>query len=112
LTVYRGSKTWIDRIESLRSGSAELTQDFRIFREAAFVLFREDEFSIKFDIENPTAAGNEFGRDVVLLLDLGRQTGGLRFVVSTRAICNSDDHSSLPLSIIVESKSWDRALES
>jgi hypothetical protein len=47
----------------------------------------------------------------VVLLDPGRQTGGLRLVVSTRAVRNSDDHFPLLSSIMVEPKSWNRALE-
>ena len=103
MTACPDSKTRIDRIQSLRRDSAELTQNFRLFREATFIFFREDELPVELDVENATSAGNELGRDVVVLLDLGCQTGGLRFVVSTRAVGNSDDHSFLPRRIILES---------
>jgi len=71
----------------------------------------EDELSIHLDIENATPAGNQLRSDVVALLDPGRQTGSLRFVVSTRAIGNSDDHSGLQISIMVHSTAGNRALD-
>jgi hypothetical protein len=71
----------------------------------------KDELSVHLDIENATPAGDQLRRDVVALLDPGRQTGSLRFVVSTRAIRDSDDHSGLQISIIVHSTAGNRALE-
>jgi hypothetical protein len=71
----------------------------------------ENELPIHLDVENAPTACDELGRDVVVLLNLGRQTGCPWFVVSTRAIGNSDDHSFLPSCIIVEVRPWDRALE-
>ncbi len=62
----------------------------------------EDELPVQLDVEDSTAARDEFGRDVVFFLDLGRQTGGLRLVISTRAIRNSDVHFFLPRWMIVE----------
>ena len=55
-------------------------------------MLREDQLPIYLDVEYASLARDEFGNDVVTLLDLGRQTGGLGFVVSTRAIGDSDDH--------------------
>jgi hypothetical protein len=86
------SKIRTDPFELLCSGSVELAKDLRIFRKSTFVVLREDELSVDLDVENSTAAGDEFGNDVVVLLDPGRQTGGLRLVVSTRAVGNSDLH--------------------
>jgi len=37
---------------------AELIQDFRIFGEAAFVMFREDELSIHLDVKNSTSTSD------------------------------------------------------
>jgi hypothetical protein len=71
----------------------------------------EDELSVHLDIENATPAGDQLRRDVVALLDPGRQTGSLRFVVSTRAVRDSDDHSGLQISIIVHSTGGNRGLE-
>ena len=70
----------------------------------------EDELSIHFDIENATPSGDQLRRDIVALSDSGRQTGSPRFVVSTRAIRNSDDHSGLQISIVVHSTGGNRAL--
>jgi hypothetical protein len=42
----------------LRIGSAELIQYFRIFGEAAFVMFREDELSIHLDVEDSTSTSD------------------------------------------------------
>jgi hypothetical protein len=103
------SKIRTDPFELLCSGSVELREDLRIFRKSTFVVLREDELSVDLDVEDSTAAGDEFGNDVVVLLDPGRQTGGLRLVVSTRAVRNSDDHYPLLSSIMVEPKSWNRA---
>jgi hypothetical protein len=63
----------------------------------------EDELSVHLDIENATPAWDQLRSDFVALLDPGRQTGSLRFVVSTRAIRNSDVHSGLQISIMVHS---------
>lgn len=79
-------------LADLAGSSTELIQDLGIFREAPLVMFRKDEFSVDFDIENPAGTRNEFGLDVMVLLDSGRQTGGLWPIVSTRAVRNSDDH--------------------
>jgi len=65
-------------------------------------MFGEDQLPIQFDVENSTAARDELGCDVVFFLDLGRQTGGLRLVISTRAIRDSNDHFFLPRWMIVE----------
>ena len=48
----------IDCHPSVRVGSAELIQDFRIFGEAAFVMFREDELSIHLDVKNSTSTSD------------------------------------------------------
>jgi hypothetical protein len=55
-------------------------------------MLREDQLPIYLDVEYASLARDEFGNDVATLLDLGRQTGGLGFVVSTRAVSDSDDH--------------------
>ena len=62
-------------------------------------MFREDERAVPLHVEDSSGARDEFGRDAVLLLDPGRQTGSLRFVVSTCAVGNSDLHRGLTLSI-------------
>jgi hypothetical protein len=53
----------------------------------------EEQISIHHDIEHAPVASNQSGFDAELSLDLGRQTGGPRVVVSNSAVCNRDVHA-------------------
>ena len=54
-----------------------------------------DQLAIGDDIEDASSAGDERRLDAESLLDRGRQTGGLRFVVSLHAVGDADFHESL-----------------
>jgi hypothetical protein len=63
-----------------------------VLREAARLVFGVDQLSVHLDVEDAVVALDELGLDTNLLLDLGRQTGGLREVVSTVAVLDRDTH--------------------
>ena len=52
-------------------------QHFRILREAAGLMLGVDEFALQADVEDPPSPLDEFRVHLRLLLDGGRQTGGL-----------------------------------
>ena len=78
-----------DRVGALtlafRSGS-EQAQNLLVFGEAAHFVLREYEATVGDDIEDAVVAADEFGFDLQFLFQGGRQTGGLRQVVSTPAV--------------------------
>jgi hypothetical protein len=51
-----------------------------------------DLLAVDGDVEDPAAPFDQLGFDVVLLLDSGRQTGGLWQVVSGAAVLDRDLH--------------------
>jgi hypothetical protein len=55
-------------------------------REAPELLLREDQLVAGSDLEDAAAAADEQGFQAELVLDLSRQTGGSRIVVSARAV--------------------------
>ena len=55
-------------------------------REASARLLREDQAAVSDDLEDAAVALDQGRRDAVLLLDLGRQTGGPGQVVSAYAV--------------------------
>jgi hypothetical protein len=59
-------------------------------REAAKLLLGEDQVVADGDLEDPAAALDEPGLKSELLLDLSRQTGGTRVVVSSDAVLDGD----------------------
>ena len=65
---------------------AEQPQDFLVFGEAAGFVPGEHEPIVGDDIEDAVVAADEFGFDLQFLFQGGRQTGGLRQVVSTAAV--------------------------
>ena len=84
----RGSR----RATLARARVSEQPEDFLVFGKAAALVFGEDEFTVGDDIENAVVAADEFGFDLQFLLQGGRQTGGLRQVVSTAAVFDRDLH--------------------
>ena len=63
--------------------------------KAAGLLFAIDAAAIGHDVEDAASAGDQRRVDVELLFDRGRQTGGLRFVVSLHAVGDADLHGAL-----------------
>jgi hypothetical protein len=74
----------------------ERPDDFAGIREAAGVALRVDECAIGNDVEDPAAALDEFRFDTELPGNFGRQTGGLRQVVSDCAVGDGDAHGVSP----------------
>jgi len=68
----------------------ELFLDLSGLREAAQLLLGEDEVVPHDDLEDTAPAAYELRLNAELLLDLGRQTGGARVVVSARAVLDGD----------------------
>ena len=85
------------RGESGGDALLELLLDLSRLREAAELFLGEDEVVPHGDLEDATAATDQLRLDAELLLDLSRQTGGARIVVSTGAVLDGDisRHSSL-----------------
>ena len=53
-------------------------------------MFREDPLAVDGDVEDPAAAAHEMALDAQLFLDLSRQTGGSRKIVSNAAVIDPD----------------------
>lgn len=66
-----------------------------VLRESPDFVFAEDHLPVRLDVEDTTSARDQLGIDVIRILDCGRQTGGLREVVSLLAIRNADLHEAL-----------------
>jgi hypothetical protein len=71
---------------------AHQLDDLAGLREAAGPVFGVDQLAVDLHVEHAAAAGHEFGFDVEGFLELSRQTGGFRFVVSNRAVRDADVH--------------------
>lgn len=69
-------------------------QDLPSRRESILLVLAEDPRAVDDDVEDAVAAPYQLGLHPELLLDRGRQTGGLRQVVSTPAVVNGDLHGS------------------
>ena len=61
-----------------RMTRAQLTEDLVCLREPPFLVLREDHASIDLDVEDAVVTADELRFAPGLLLDPGRQTGGLR----------------------------------
>jgi len=86
-------------MEGKPDGSPELGEDLLFLGEAAELLLGEDQLAVHADLEDAAARLDEVGLDAVLLLDLGRQTGGARLVVSNAAVLDANlrARGSLPV---------------
>jgi hypothetical protein len=57
---------------------------------------RVDKLSIDDDIEYASSSADKVSLDSEFFLDFCRQTGGLRFVISSNAVVNLDFHFTSP----------------
>jgi hypothetical protein len=80
------------RVAAVRS-LAELREDLLRVWEAPGLVLGEDPLPVDLDVEDPVVSLDEDGLDAGLLLDPGRQTGGLREVVSANAVGDRDPHA-------------------
>lgn len=67
-------------------------EDLRVLRKPIQLFFAEDEVSIHTHLEYSASTLDEPGGDSVLLFYFGRQTGGLRCVVSLHTVFDTDIH--------------------
>ena len=64
-----------------------------MIRKAVLAVLRKDLHAVDGDVEHTALAGDDLRVDAEFALDDGRQTGGLRTVVSTDTIRNGDVHT-------------------
>ncbi len=76
-------------------GSAELCEDLVGIGESSGFVLRVDERAVHGHVEDAVIALDEFRFDASLLLDSGRQPGGLRKVVSTHTVGDGDLHCGI-----------------
>ena len=74
---------------------SELREDLFVLRKTARLVLRVDELAVHDDVEDALASGKQLGLVVEIASDRGRQTGGLREVVSSDAIGDGDVHGSV-----------------
>ena len=66
-----------------------------VFGEASCLGLGEDQFLVRYDVKDSTAAAYEFTLDAGLVADRGRQTGGLGEIISLSAVGDADLHELL-----------------
>src|SRR5262245_14286014 len=81
-------------VSSLRGADQPL--DLSFLGEPAQRLLREDLLTVDRDLEDAAARAHQRGLDAERLLQLGRQTGGPRLVVSLRAVFDLEFHGGPP----------------
>jgi hypothetical protein len=79
-----------------RTDTAHRIEHFLVFGEASFVLFGENQPAIDDDIELTRLTNGQFRGNVESTFNLGRETHGTRFVVSSVAIFDFDLHGWPP----------------
>jgi hypothetical protein len=85
------TRAGVRRRELRASGKRlQLPEDFAVFWEAALVVFAEDPFPVDNHVEDAAGALDQLRFNAARALDLGRQTGGPRQVVSLHAIGDAD----------------------
>ena len=79
---------------------AERVEDLCVLRKTAGVVLGVDEFSIGNDVKDAAAALDQLHLGFERLLDGGRQTGGVRSIVSFNAVCNRDLHGPMRMEAV------------
>ena len=70
----------------------DLVEHFLVVGEAADVVLVPDLFAVHVNVKHAAHAFDQLGIHAELLLDRGRQTGGLGKIISLRAVLDGDDH--------------------
>jgi len=70
-------------------------RDFPLFRESAESALGKQEISIHRDLEDPVLALDQLDRGSKLVIQLGRQPGGPRLVISNNAVFDRNFHTLL-----------------
>ena len=71
---------------------AKFVDDLSLGGKASLIVFREDALVVDSDVEDAAASAHDLTVDSQFLLDLGRQTGGPRQIVSDAAVVDSYVH--------------------
>ena len=74
------------------SSSADQAADFSVVGKAVQGTLGEDQLAVDGNLEHTTARGDELAFNLERFLQLGRQTGGARLVVSLTAVFDLDPH--------------------
>lgn len=87
------------------ASGGDCAEDFFILGKTPRGLFREDQLAVDLDIEYATGALNQFGVDSELVLQSGRQTGGLGEIVSFPTVFDRHLFRHVRLPLVVRSRS-------
>ena len=68
-----------------------------MLRKAFFRLFRENQFAVRCHVELTATPDDDVSVDAQRVIDRGRQTGGLRKVVSNFAVADRQLHDAVSL---------------
>ena len=79
----------------LNSARADGLDNFVVLREPLLGLLREQHFSIYCDVKLTATAWYDICLDIQRILDCGRQTGGLREIVSNFAVADRELHAAI-----------------
>ena len=74
----------------------KLREHLLVIREAPLFALREDHLAVDDHVELADLPGGDGRLDARDFLNFGRETRGLRFVVSNHAVLDRDVHSGLP----------------
>lgn len=80
----------MDDVTHLVLAFLERAYDLVVLRKPTCFVLGEDQIVVHDDVERPDTSWQDFWLDSELLLDCGRQTGGLRSVVSLHAVTDRD----------------------
>lgn len=78
---------------------SELRQHFVVCRKATGLVLAVDQLPVGDDLEDAASTGNQCRLDTESLLNRGRQTGGLWFVVSRHAVGDANVHERFRLKV-------------
>jgi hypothetical protein len=96
-----GSRKLIERSNQLIARGipliafADQARHLALLGEAAERLLGEDQLVVERDLEDAATGGDQLALDTEFGLQLGRQTGGARLVVSLLAVFDLDAHRAL-----------------
>jgi len=79
-----------------RLSCAQRLDDFRVVRESALGVFREDHHAIRNDIENAATAPREVSFEAKRLGNIGRQTDSPGLIASRTAVDDREMHGVDP----------------
>jgi hypothetical protein len=87
-------------------GLADAPHDLAFLRKARERFLREDQGAVRLHFEHAATRRDQLAVDSEDLLQLGRQTGGARLVVSSRAVFDRDPHAVLLVAISLAARAF------